>query len=586
MNLPWRPPRSQNEDENRIAAHLHVILIAFSLVALVLTAVYLIFPIARQALSVLISGSSLLLFLVALWILHKGRVRLAGGVLIIHLFLITTWIAVNFDGIFDASIVVYFLLIAITGLLLGARAAFVAALLSIGGVFAIYYATVLLPETVTPPQQDPDLRAVETMFLLLLMGVVLRVTISDLSRALQRARREAAERKEAEEALAAANRALQTARDELEARVARRTRELAQVNRDLHTLIQSSRDAILFLDPDLCLSVINGRALTLLSLPGTVSDWKGRPVQALAAELAETAPDVAAVVEKETERLRRGARLNAEGTFAIAATFLHGYTVPVPISEEEVAHLVVLRDITTQRQAEQMQHDMIRAMVHDLRNPLFNVMTSLETVQWLDAQGKGPLIPGQQRALQRSLIGAQQMSHLIDNILDVSRLESGQMPLTRTAVSLEELIAAVVNAQRPIAAEKQLHLTHAVAPDLPPAWADAELLERVLQNLLDNAIKFTPSGGDVHITARPAQSEDRSPRIKIQVADTGPGIPQGLRQKLFQKFATGNVKGAGSGLGLAFSKLVVEAHGGEIWVTSPPDGGAVFNLTVPVRRRS
>jgi signal transduction histidine kinase len=372
----------------------------------------------------------------------------------------------------------------------------------------------------------------------------------------------------------------------LEARVARRTRELAQVNRDLHTLIQSSRDAILFVDPELCLSVINGRALALLSLPGTVSDWKGRPVQALVAELAKTAPDVAAAVAKEAERLRRGARLSGEVTFAIAHTFLHGYTVPVPISEEEVAHLVVLRDISRQRQAEQMQHDMIRAMVHDLRNPLSNVMTSLETVQWLDIQGKGSLTAAQQRSLRRSLVGAQQMSHLIDNILDVSRLESGQMPLTRTAVSLQDLIAAVVDSQRPIAAEKQLRLSHAVAPDLPPAWVDAELLERVLQNLLDNAIKFTPSGGEIRVTARLAPRQDSFPLIEIQVADTGPGIARGLRQKLFQKFATGQVKGAGSGLGLAFAKLAVEAHGGEIWVDSPPDGGAVFRLTVPVRRRS
>lgn len=581
MKLPWKPPSLPDEDDKRIAAHLHVILIAFSLVALVLTVIYLVFPVDRQALSVSISGTAVILYLFALWLLHQGRVRPAGGILLLHLFAITTWIAINFDGVFDTSIIVYFLLIAVTGLLLGARAAFLAALLSAVGVLSIYYVTVIVPQTVAPPQQDPDLRVAETIILLSLMGVVLRVTISDLNNALQRMRREVAERKQAEEALAAANRALEEARDELEERVARRTTELAQANRDPQTLIQSSRDGILFLDPALRLSVINGRALELFSLPGTVSDWTGQPVKDVVAEVAKIAPDLAEAMGNAVIRLRDGERLNAEGRFVIAATFLHWYTVPVWVSETEVAHLLVLRDVTKQHRAEQMQHDLVRTMVHDLRNPLSNMITSLETIDWLDRQGEGPLTAVQQRSLRRGLTSAQHMSHLINNILDVSRLESGRMPLTQTAVSLERLVAAVVDLQLPLADEKGLHLTYKVAPDLPPAWVDVELLERVLQNLLDNAIKFTPSGGNIQVMAHLAQINNGSSPIKIQVADTGPGIAQALRPKLFQKFAAGAEKEAGSGLGLAFCKLAVEAHGGKLWLETPTEWGAVFNLTIP-----
>lgn len=583
MNTFLGPPSFEDEDDARIASRLYTILLAFFLVATALTIFYFVVQVDQLLLSVSITGASAVLYLLAIGVLNRGYLRIAGGTLILHLFTITTWIALNFDGIYDTSLVVYFLLIAVTGLLLGGNAALGTAALSILALTGIFFAEVYGVDVLRPPLQDPVLKVVEIGFLLLLMGVVLRMTINDLNDALQRARREVNERKLAEQALARANRELEKARDELEERVAQRTAELAQANRDLQTLIQSSQDGILFLSHDLRLSVINTRAIELLRLSGDVADWENRPAADIVKELEETAPTAASAAEEELRRFAEGARSGADGDFQVPPYSIYWYGVPVKVRGDRMAHLVVLRDITDQQRAEQMRNDLIRAMVHDLRNPLSGMLTALRTIEWLDKQGQAPLTDIQRRSVERTSDSAERMVHLVDNILDVSRLESGQMPIAPAAIAVDDLVEKVVDSQLMLATEKQLILTYDVESGLPPAWADGELLERILQNLLDNAIKFTPEEGHITVTARrDAREDDSQPTfIRVDVADTGPGIAPALQRRLFQKFVAGDEDDAGSGLGLAFCKLAVDAHGGNLWVESRLGEGATFTFTVP-----
>jgi signal transduction histidine kinase len=171
------------------------------------------------------------------------------------------------------------------------------------------------------------------------------------------------------------------------------------------------------------------------------------------------------------------------------------------------------------------------------------------------------------------------MLELINAILDIGRMESGQMPLNKSAVSLDELITSVVESQLPLVAEKGLRLENEVPPDLPPAYVDARLIERVLRNLIGNAIKFTSTGDVVRVIARADMSETSS--LLVSVIDTGPGIPSDIRELLFEKFITGQQEERGSGLGLAFCKMAIEAHGERIWVESPPEGGTTFAFTLP-----
>jgi signal transduction histidine kinase len=116
-------------------------------------------------------------------------------------------------------------------------------------------------------------------------------------------------------------------------------------------------------------------------------------------------------------------------------------------------------------------------------------------------------------------------------------------------------------------------------PLLPLVWADQALIRRVFQNLIGNAIKFTPEGGCITVTAH--LHDDDQTQILVAISDTGPGIPKDLRSRLFEKFVTGTTLGGGSGLGLAFCRLAIEAHGGTIWIEDNIVQGTIFKFTLP-----
>lgn len=239
--------------------------------------------------------------------------------------------------------------------------------------------------------------------------------------------------------------------------------------------------------------------------------------------------------------------------------------------------IAMIEDITARRAAEQMREDLTHTMVHDLRSPLTTITTSLELLQ---SGLLGELSPRQEEVVQLAQSGARRMLQLVDTILDVSRLEAGQMPLRRIALDLPDLVATVIRLQGPLASDKQIQLISDLPATLPPVWADVAIIERVLQNLVGNAIKFTPAGGVIRVRARVAEGDP--PKVLVSVSDTGAGIPPDLKGRLFTKFATGQQHGRGTGLGLAFCKLALEAHGETIWADSSPGQGATFTFSLPL----
>lgn len=156
-------------------------------------------------------------------------------------------------------------------------------------------------------------------------------------------------------------------------------------------------------------------------------------------------------------------------------------------------------------------------------------------------------------------------------------MESGQITPDQKSLSAGQAIQQAVQQMSPLAERKKIEMGAEVSADLPSAQADPKLLERVLQNLIGNAIKFTPAMGQVRVGAR---AVDHS--VQVWVSDTGTGIPADLRTRLFQKFVTGASPQKGSGLGLAFCKLAVEAQGGRIWVESKEGQGSTFYFTLPL----
>lgn len=365
---------------------------------------------------------------------------------------------------------------------------------------------------------------------------------------------------------------------------------IAEQHSRLQALIASSRDGIIMVGPDRCVLLVNAKALELLGLEGKPEDWSGRPVQEILTTLEESAPAMVESVLAEMRRVQRGDEAPGEGEYEVPPRTLRWLDLPVLSDATPLGRLLVLRDVTEERLLEQMREDLTHTMVHDLRSPLTAIYAGLHLLMEREA---GDFSERQHRILDVALEATEKMLGLVNNILDVSRLESGRMALQRRSVCLAEPIDEVLRAQSPLATEKDLRLESHVPPELPKAWADADLVERVLQNLINNAIKFTPTGGSIKISARPCDEvtekwggeEGFDPvHLCVSVKDSGRGISPELKGRLFQKFVTSRHEGSGSGLGLAFCKLAVEAHGGRIWVDSEPDQGTTFTFTLPAAR--
>lgn len=261
--------------------------------------------------------------------------------------------------------------------------------------------------------------------------------------------------------------------------------------------------------------------------------------------------------------------------------------------------LLVLRDITAAKEAERLRQDLTSMIVHDLRSPLTSIMTSIDLI----FKGIiGEVTPRQSEVLSIAFESAEHLLSMVNLMLDISRLESGRMPLNRGAVALDQVIQRAIDRLAPIARKKQITIEVAPVERMPQVYADSDLIMRVLQNLIDNALKFGPRGSAITIQVEqpetPPTAADASllvstsnevivtlypeRMITIAVRDYGPGIAPADQEKIFAKFGqAGKWRRDGTGLGLTFCKLTVEAHGGGIWVESTLGEGSTFAFTLP-----
>jgi signal transduction histidine kinase len=182
------------------------------------------------------------------------------------------------------------------------------------------------------------------------------------------------------------------------------------------------------------------------------------------------------------------------------------------------------------------------------------------------------------RSVEMIRRAADRMNRLIQDLLDVKRIEGGRLGVDVRPQSVTTVVNEAVEMLRPLATGSSLTLGVDCPPDLPSALIDAPRVHQVLSNLVGNAIKFTPPGGSIMIRAEPLPNE-----IRVSVIDTGPGIAADQLPHLFGRYWQGNRKDRrGIGLGLAIAKGIVEAHNGRIWVESTPGEGSRFHFTVPI----
>lgn len=236
----------------------------------------------------------------------------------------------------------------------------------------------------------------------------------------------------------------------------------------------------------------------------------------------------------------------------------------------------ILRDISERQALDELRADLTSMIFHDLRSPLGNVLSSLEVLQSSIPQDDESL----QSVLAISLRSGRRLSRLIEQLLDLEQLETGQAALHKTPGSIPALIVEAVQEIHPIAEGKGMVLSFALpGGEMPPVEMDSDMISRVLINLLENAVKYSrPGGGKISLSARAAEGS-----VVVSVSDNGPGIAKRHQEHIFDKFARIQPGGRpkGLGLGLAFCRLAVEVHGGRIWVESDTGQGATFSFTLP-----
>lgn len=228
------------------------------------------------------------------------------------------------------------------------------------------------------------------------------------------------------------------------------------------------------------------------------------------------------------------------------------------------------------QELERMRDDLTNMIVHDLRTPMTSVLSGLKTLV-----GMGDLDEIQLEMLEISLTGGETLLGMINDLLDISKMESGLLELDLKEVSPADLVSSALCQVESLANSKDLKLLTEMESGLPSFVADRDKLLRTLVNLLGNAVKFTPSGGAITVSARRSDVS-----MQFSVGDTGEGIPAEAFARIFEKFGQVESRTAGrkhsTGLGLTFCKLAVEAHGGRIWLESNMGKGSTFSFIIPL----
>jgi len=340
--------------------------------------------------------------------------------------------------------------------------------------------------------------------------------------------------------------------------------EVIHAKETLEAALEAFPDAVLVIDPDRTVSAANPRANDALGPAQELADLPIPPSMCLAVEDAlrsGTAPETAVDLARTIE-LSVGGRPRR--------------LLPriVPIAGHGGA-VLVLSDVTELVRLDAMRLELVAVASHELRTPLTTMRMTL-----LMLQERASAYEDRDRELVATAVGGvEQLSLLVNEFLDLTRIEAGQLRLQWARISLQELLAQAVRAIAPACEQARIALDLEAA-ELPPLAGDHARLAMALSNLLSNAVKYTPSGGRIEVRA--ALERDR---VTVSVDDSGPGVPVEHRERVFERFfrveQASELAAAGVGIGLYIARQVIEAHGGTIRCEASPLGGARFVMSLP-----
>jgi signal transduction histidine kinase len=368
---------------------------------------------------------------------------------------------------------------------------------------------------------------------------------------------------------------------------ARLFQTVAEVRDKMRAILDSAHDGILMFDLAGRVVMANPALEKLLSIQRgwvegrLLTEMLDRPGLDIASQLGYSPPAILAALDQ----LKRGEHLaDTHDVYQIARPtprFVERSGMPVQdAAGKTVGWMITLRDVTEERELQQMRSDLTSMIIHDLRSPLSAIYSGVLLLREMTpAYGSDQAIQDTFSTAEHSCL---RLIGMVNSLLDISKLEAGRMKLDQQLTDLKRLVTGVLDGLSTLAQEQKIALSCDV-PEACQVFVDEEKIGRVLTNLVDNAFKFTPENGQVKIVAEPAPNERGF--VRCSVHDEGPGIPLEYREKIFDRFAQGPSKSSrrrGTGLGLAFCKLTVEAHGGRIWVESQGDRGSTFYLTLPL----
>jgi PAS domain S-box-containing protein len=350
---------------------------------------------------------------------------------------------------------------------------------------------------------------------------------------------------------------------------------VARARDELNTVLESISDAVLVVDVQGRVVLMNTAWRTMLHLPdqsyaGLGAAWLLRASKQGGRRLLNMEA-VRSFVDDWRER--------GEGRLHLGdGRHVEWVRAPLVGTGKANGFVLTARDISARIKLEELRDDMIAMLVHDLRTPLTGVMLGVDLLKLHAMQ---PDSDDYEAVYQQIRSSAHRLLYQVNTILDVRKMEAGRMDVQRDQCDVQEIFDQALAQVHPLLRQYQQQLVLDLPGSLPPIIADATLLRRVLENLLGNAHKFTPRSAAIVVGARVVANGQF---VEFFVQDSGPGVPESMRERIFEKYGQASALHAkqGTGLGLTFCKLAVEAHGGAIGVRSAPTGGSLFWFTVPM----
>lgn len=336
-------------------------------------------------------------------------------------------------------------------------------------------------------------------------------------------------------------------------------------------IIYASEDGIILTDESGHVQLINPKAKTLLELEEEKEALTGRPIWSFV-KLDKLAIAIRESVEGDSPKTKREVNLSAEGVrryYLISSTLINAPEG----SGTSYWFAIQIRNITAEKELDQLKDDFLQSLTHDLRSPMTAVRGYLQV---LGEEMAGPLNDEQKKMIRIMENASTKLLHIVSNLLDSAKMSAGKLKLNIMECNLRQVLPNTVEIFHTEASKKKITLTLDMPEKMSPMKLDPQLLERVIINLVGNSIKFTPDGG--FITVKFIELSDR---VQAQVTDTGNGMPPEFLNRIFKKFEQVSGTRGGTGLGLTICKFIIDAHYGEISVRSKLGEGTTFTFSIP-----